>query len=140
MYYGTRAGYKASIKEQSEMLPKKEAEVLLKCQKKIIKCLDTEIDYIEIDIKTLITADTELKKQYELITTIKGVGAQTALNMIVLTEGFKKFSCWRKFASYCGTAPFPNTSGLGILLSDVSQLCLGYYQNSYILYSIIQQS
>ena len=122
------------------MLPKKEAEVLLKCQKKIIKCLDTEIDYIEIDIKTLITADTELKKQYELITTIKGVGAQTALNMIVLTEGFKKFSCWRKFASYCGTAPFPNTSGLGILLSDVSQLCLGYYQNSYILYSIIQQS
>ena len=70
-----RAGYKASIKEQSEMLPKKEAEVLLKCQKKIIKCPDTEIDYIEIDIKTLITADTELKKQYELITTIKGVGA-----------------------------------------------------------------
>lgn len=34
--------------------------------------------------------------------------------MIVFTEGFKKFDCWRKFASYCGTAPFPNSSGSSI--------------------------
>ena len=34
--------------------------------------------------------------------------------MIVVTEGFEKFDNWRKFASYCGTAPFPNTSGSSI--------------------------
>ncbi|WP_231494768.1 IS110 family transposase [Polaribacter sp. Hel_I_88] len=45
---------------------------------------------------------------------IKGVGSQTALFMIVTTNGFTKFASWRKFASYCGIAPFPNTSGTSI--------------------------
>lgn len=109
-----RAGYKASVKEQSVMLPKKETEVLIKCQMKIIKCLDKEIAYLEIEIKKIIESDEKIVAQYKLITTIKGVGAQTALYMIVTTEGFKKFDNWRKFASYCGTAPFPNTSGSSI--------------------------
>lgn len=34
--------------------------------------------------------------------------------MIVFTEGFTKFDSWRKFASYCGIAPFPKTSGSSI--------------------------
>ncbi|MCW4470900.1 IS110 family transposase [Flavobacterium sp. MFBS3-15] len=109
-----RAGYKASIKEQLEMLPKKEAEVLVKCQMKIIKSFDKEVDYLENEIEKIIESDEKIKTQYKLITTIKGVGAQTALYMIVVTEGFEKFDNWRKFASYCGTAPFPNTSGSSI--------------------------
>lgn len=109
-----RAGYKASVKEQSEMLPKKESEMLVKCQMKIIKCLDKEIDYLESEMENIIGSDEQIKVQYNLITTIKGVGPQTALYMIVATEGFKKFDNWRKFASYCGTAPFPNTSGSSI--------------------------
>lgn len=47
-----------------------------------------------------------------MINSIKGIGPQTALMMIVLTNGFTKFDTWRKFASYSGTAPFPNESGL----------------------------
>jgi transposase len=34
--------------------------------------------------------------------------------MIVTTNGFTKFASWRKFATYCGIAPFPNTSGTSI--------------------------
>ena len=49
-----------------------------------------------------------------LIISIKGVGKQTALFMIVYTHGFTKFKNWRKFASYCGIAPFPNLSGTSI--------------------------
>ena len=109
-----RAGYKASMKEHLSMLPKKEAEVLVKCQMRMIKCLDKEIDYLENEIENIIESDEKIKVQYKLITTIKGVGPQTALYMIVATEGFKKFDSWRKFASYCGTAPFPNTSGSSI--------------------------
>src|SRR5690606_30252675 len=46
----------------------------------------------------------------------KGVGPQTALVMIVLTNGFTSFEQWRKFVpagnrSYAGTAPFANESG-----------------------------
>ncbi|MDO9138308.1 MAG: IS110 family transposase, partial [Lutibacter sp.] len=109
-----RAGYKASLKELSEILSKSENKLLIKTQKNIINSLTKEVNTIEKEIEKIILEDGELKKQYELITTIKGVGKQTALYMIVFTEGFKKFYCWRKFASYCGTAPFPNSSGSSI--------------------------
>jgi|TARA_R110000850_G_C9904684_1_gene460105 transposase len=106
-----RAGYKTSLKEQSEILSKKENKLLFKSQKSIIKSLSKEIEAIDSEIEAIIIDDDQLKKQYQLIITIKGVGKQTALYMIVFTEGFKKFKNWRKFASYCGTAPFPNSSG-----------------------------
>lgn len=109
-----RAGYKMSLKEQSEILSKTENKSLLKTQKNLIKYLTKEVDTIEKEIDSIVTEDDNLKKQYELIITIKGVGKQTALYMIVFTEGFTKFESWRKFASYCGIAPFPNTSGSSI--------------------------
>ncbi|TLP70121.1 IS110 family transposase [Maribacter sp. ACAM166] len=109
-----RAGYKMSLKEQSEILSRSENKLLLKTQKILIKCLTKEIDTIEQEVESIVTEDDNLRNQYELIITIKGVGKQTALYMIVFTEGFEKFDCWRKFASYCGVAPFPNTSGSSI--------------------------
>jgi len=109
-----RAGYKMSLKEQSEILSKSKNKLLLKIQKRLIKCLTKEIDILETEIETIISEDDNLKFQYDLIITIKGVGKQTALYMIVFTEGFRKFDSWRKFASYCGIAPFPNTSGSSI--------------------------
>ena len=51
---------------------------------------------------------------FQMITSIKGVGSQTAYYMIVLTHGFLQFGDWRKFASYAGTAPFPYQSGSSI--------------------------
>ena len=35
--------------------------------------------------------------------------------MIAYTDGFTKFDTWRKFASYCGIAPFPNKSGTSLI-------------------------
>ena len=37
-----------------------------------------------------------------------------ASNMIVHTDGFQKFSEARQFASYCGVAPFPYSSGTSL--------------------------
>lgn len=34
--------------------------------------------------------------------------------LILYTIGFTAFETWRKFASYCGIAPFPNRSGTSI--------------------------
>lgn len=106
-----RAGYKASYKEQSEILSGKENKLLLKAQKSIIKALTSEIDVLNKELETIILKNSELKRQYNLITSIKCVGPQTALHLIITTEGFRKFKNWRKYASYCGTAPFPNSSG-----------------------------
>ncbi len=69
-----------------------------------------QIDKIEINLDEIIKVNYKLKKQFDLITTIKGVGPQTALFIIAFTDGFNRFDSWRKFASYCGIAPFPYTS------------------------------
>ena len=74
----------------------------------------SQIRNVEIAMREIIFSNHELKKQYKLITSIKGVGVQTALFMIVTTGAFTKFPTWRKYASYCGIAPFPNTSGTSI--------------------------
>ena len=62
----------------------------------------------------IIIDDQELKKNYRLITSIRGKGMQTAVVMIVYTENFIKFETWRKFASYAGIAPFPYQSGSSV--------------------------
>ncbi|MFD2292293.1 transposase [Mariniflexile gromovii] len=59
---------------------------------------------------SIISVNQELNHQYRLITSIKGIGSQTVLFMTTSTNGFTKFKTWRKFAAYCGIAPFPNSS------------------------------
>lgn len=109
-----RAGYKASYKELMRVLTKKGNEVLFIVEKQTIDFLSKKIGKIEQEIDTIIISNEQLKNQYELITSIKGVGPQTALFVMVYTNGFTKFKNWRKFASYGGIAPFPNRSGTSI--------------------------
>ena len=80
----------------------------------MIQFITKNIKDIELAMKDIINTDQELKSQYKLITSIKGIGNQTALFMITATNGFSKFKSWRKFAAYSGIAPFPNSSGTSI--------------------------
>lgn len=106
-----RAGFKTSLGEYKEVFGSDDNTVYVESHRKLIEGLTTEIDKIEDRMNKLINGDEMLKSQFKLINSIKGVGPQTALVMIVLTGGFTMFSSWRKFASYAGTAPFPNESG-----------------------------
>lgn len=109
-----RASLKTSLKEMSEILNQKCNKLLFQIPNRTIKALSKEINLIEYELKLLISTDEELDKQYKLICSVKGVGEQMALNMIVYTEGFQKFNNARQFAAYCGVAPFPHSSGSSI--------------------------
>lgn len=108
------AGFKASYKEQKRVLAKNENKTLFMGQEKTTKYLSKQIRGIDKEMMTLIKSDEKLIEQFRLITSIKGVGSQTALFMIIYTHGFTKFKAWRKFASYCGIAPFQNSSGTSV--------------------------
>ncbi|MBP9187335.1 MAG: IS110 family transposase [Bacteroidia bacterium] len=56
----------------------------------------------------------ELKKTYELITSIKGVGQVLATELIVYTNVFTRMNNAKQLACYCGVAPFAHTSGTSI--------------------------
>ena len=109
-----RAGYKASLREQKRVLIKKDNRVLLGTQEKMIVYFSKQINNVEKEMASIIKEDDGLNEIYDLIVTVKGVGPQTALFLIVYTNAFTKFKNARKFASYCGIAPFPNSSGTSI--------------------------
>lgn len=109
-----RAGYMGTMKEQTRVLVKSENKVLFAAYDKMISELSKQINKVEAEFNIIISENPEIKKMYDLITSIKSVGPQTALYMIVLSNGFLSFKNSRKFACYAGIAPFPYESGTSI--------------------------
>lgn len=109
-----RAGFKASYKEQERVLNKNNNKTLLSTQKKMINYLSKQIEAIDKEMMQILEQNDSMLRNYQLITSIKGVGKQTALFLIIYTANFTKFKNSRKFASYCGIAPFKNQSGTSI--------------------------
>ncbi len=109
-----RASYIKNLKEGAKFLLKKDNRTFFEVQDKLLQVLTSQINKIENELDQLVDDDDAIKKQFDLITSIKGVGKLTALFMIAFTNGFTLFSDWRKFASYAGTAPFPYQSGISI--------------------------
>lgn len=107
-----RAGFKGRLKEYRIFLNEQENSVLFESHLKMIAYFSEQITKVEHEMEKLIKEDEKLAQQFGLINSIKSVGPQTALIMIVLTNGFTLFGKWRKFASYAGIAPFPNESGI----------------------------
>jgi len=69
------------------------------------------IDNIDRQIKELIKSDDELKKNFDLVTSVKGIGLVIATFMLVTTNNFTSFETGRKYACYSGIAPFESSSG-----------------------------
>lgn len=76
-----------------------------------IKGLDEQIKEVEKEMDALISKNKELSENFELVTSIKGVGPIIAIDLIIKTGNFKTIDTARKAASYAGVCPFPNESG-----------------------------
>nr|NQU91236.1 IS110 family transposase [Bacteroidota bacterium] len=109
-----RAGYKARVGEFKLFLERNGNEVMFEVQEKMIEDTTLQIDKVENEIDRIVKSNEKLKLLFGLVTSIKGIGPQTALFLMVFTNGFTQFKTWRKFASYCGIAPFPNRSGTSL--------------------------
>lgn len=85
-------------------------EMMKHCQKNIL-ALKRGILNIEQAINELVSEDTQLRHQCDLITSVPGIGKITALNVIISTREFEKINNHKKFACYAGVAPFEHQSG-----------------------------
>lgn len=120
-----RAGHKARSGELKRIYRKSDMTRVIDIQKSLIKELDKGIKSLDAEIKCLIKSDREIKKQYELITSIKGIGPVVAANLIVVTQCFTTFENSRKLACYCGVAPFEKQSGSSLK----SRATVSHYAN-----------
>lgn len=94
-----------------EVFDKVSADFTLEIRKSLIIEYDNKINILDRKLLECVKEDSVLEKQYGLVKTVHGIGAQTAMFIVVLTQGFTLFENPRKFACYCGLAPFGNESG-----------------------------
>lgn len=69
---------------------------------------------VEEAMEKLIAANSSLYTNYILLRSIKGIGIINAIVLLCVTDNFQRFDDPRKFACYCGVAPFEHTSGISI--------------------------
>jgi transposase len=88
--------------------------IIIKETKSLLKTIDKKIETVNRQMLRLVKEDAQLNKQYQLITSIPGIGDVTALYLLTYTGAFSRFDNWKKFACYCGIAPFDYKSGTSI--------------------------
>lgn len=77
--------------------------------------LDKAIKDCDKMIDEIIEEDEELKENYEIVTSIKGVARQNGACLLIFTNNFKRFEMdARKIACYYGVAPFGKESGTSV--------------------------
>lgn len=108
-----RAGLLNSIQEIRN-IGVEETEIALGTQMKILNALNEQIEVLDQEMESIITSEEKLSTNYQLIRTIKGIGPVVARNTIIKTHNFERFTSARKFACFCGIAPFEHTSGTSI--------------------------
>lgn len=104
----------AQTEENEGYLPKEVFAVVKKLNQQQIGHLQKALDKINKQILGIVQQDNVLHKQHELLTSIPGIGKQTALYLIITTRSFTSFSTWRQLACYAGVAPFGHSSGTSV--------------------------
>lgn len=109
-----KASYECRIKELSGFIGNKLHPLIKESSDYIMDVLEKEIKNTEAAIKALLQEDQAVQRNYELATSVVGIGFATAIHFIIATENFTRFSDARKLICYCGVAPFKYESGSSI--------------------------
>lgn len=110
----SRKSLKQPIKELSDAGFKDAAKLIESRCTGTLKAMDKEIDQIEKDLDAIIKKDSNLKKLYNLATSVSGIGKITALMLLYYTNEFTLFKNANQLACYCGVAPFEHSSGTSV--------------------------
>lgn len=105
---------KVTIKELLAVDPVS-GKTLQQVNSKAIKGIEKSMEKVEEKMQQFIAKDEALKKKYDLLTSVKGVGKVLAISLLVYTQGFTRMDDARKLACYCGVAPFEYRSGTSVM-------------------------
>ena len=102
------------MKEREYMYGINKKDMIVKALQQKQKANIKIIANIEVEMMKIIAHDEQMKVNYTLITSIKGIGQVNALMTIAYTENFTSFSNPRSYAVYVGVVPFDHSSGTSI--------------------------
>lgn len=105
-----QAAYKALLTDKKERVH----TTTLERAQRMVDALQEEINSVETEMGTIIQKDPCMAKNYELLTSIKGIGSVNAISTLIHTNNFEAFETARQYACYLGIAPFDHTSGTSV--------------------------
>lgn len=117
-----KTALQVSLKEQNQVLEDALLNDLVEANDRLIVVYKEQIKNIEKQIKSIIDNDEELHRNDNLIQSVVGIGQITSAHILSITNNFREFKDAKKFACYCGVAPFPNSSGTRNGRTKVSQM------------------
>mgnify|MGYP006190481681 CR=1 FL=1 len=79
---------------------------------KIIKQLEAEIAKLQQQMHALV--QQHYKEQFELLTSIPGIGPKSSMLLILITGGFTRFNSYKRLISYVGLSPRIFESGTSV--------------------------
>ena len=105
-----RKGEKKLTQEKSDI-----SRFMAMSSKHLISEFNKKIAECDMRIEKIISEDEELRGNFEIITSVPGVGMQNAVCLMVYTDNFNRFDYnSRKIACYYGVAPFGRQSGTSL--------------------------
>jgi len=110
----SRKSLKQPIKELLDAGFEDAAKLIESRCKITLNAIDKEIKQIEKELSNKINKDTNLKRLYDLATSVPGIGKITALALLYFTNEFRFYNNPKQLACYCGVAPFEHTSGTSV--------------------------
>ena len=106
----TRKGEKKLTQEKTDI-----SRFMAMSSKHLISEFNKKIAECDIRIEKIISEDEDLRRNFEIITSVPGVGTQNAVCLMVYTGNFTRFDYnSRKIACYYGVAPFGRQSGTSV--------------------------
>ena len=110
----SRKAFMVAAAETKSFLDKNICKEVIADSKQMVLHINKRIKKTEKSIIEIVNSSQELKKIYDLITSVPGIGMQIAISLIVTTRCFSCFRESRQLACYAGVAPFEYRSGSSI--------------------------
>lgn len=99
-------------KIQAEGVLGNPCKIVVSSLKKSLKHLQKEIGLLETEL--LVLVKSEQQEMLTKVESIPGIGRKTAMMLLVLTDGFKRFEDSSQLCSFCGLTPVIRQSGSSI--------------------------
>ncbi|KQS32744.1 IS110 family transposase [Dyadobacter sp. Leaf189] len=106
---------KGNLKMERYYLDSVAADNLAAHSVRSVDAVTQDILDVERRLIAIVKSDERLSHLFDLTTSVRGIGNVIGIQIIIHTNEFKDFSTARKFASFCGVAPFPWSSGISVL-------------------------
>lgn len=79
-----------------------------------LAAIKTDLEKVNKAIIGTVTGDEHLHQLFGWLISVRGIGPVLAIEMLIATNEFKNFNSPKKFACYCGVAPFRYLSGVSL--------------------------